>query len=82
MGAFTRAASDAYKDLDESEKKDLDKTANAKEPKPMSSKDIKNAGNKIFEKIQKEVMYWHIVCILYILYVYSFINWKKLDTML
>ena len=52
--AFTKAASVAYKNISEAERKELADTAQSVKQQ-MSVKDIKKGGSQIFWRVQKEV---------------------------
>ena len=62
VGAFTKAASVAYKNISEAERKELDTSAQSIKQQ-MSLKDIKKAGSQIFRRVQKRYLsnakYYH-----------------------
>ena len=53
-GCFNRTASKAYSALSAREKEDLEKQC-VKKDQTLSRREIKKAGKKIFEKIEKQV---------------------------
>ena len=55
VGAFTKAASVAYKNISEAERKELVDTSAQSVKQQISLKDIKKAGSQIFRRVQKEV---------------------------
>ena len=55
VGAFTKAASVAYKNTSEAERKELVDTSAQSVKQQISLKYIKKAGSQIFWRVQKEV---------------------------